>query len=251
MLPTDVNRLDGKGVLVTGAARGIGRATAVSAAAAGARVYAVDMLDGELRTLSDELGAGHHTRVFDLRDTAAINRLCSDGAEALGGLDALAHVAGVIVRRDNVDEVTEEDWDLQYQVNLKATFFLDREAARHMTSGGSIVNFSSQGWWTGGYGGSVVYSATKGGVVSLTRGLSRTFAPRGIRVNAIAPGGVETQMMSEGVSDEARQDFLAQVPLARMGRPDELAHAATFLLSDAASYITGATLNVSGGQLIY
>lgn len=251
MSQRDVNRLDDKAVLVTGAARGIGRATAVTAAQAGAKVYAVDVLATELKGLAAELGDGHHTRAFDLRDTSAIPQLCVDAAQSLGGLDGLAHVAGVIVRRDDLDDVTEEDWDLQYQVNLKATFFLNREAARLMTASGSIVNFSSQGWWTGGYGGSVAYAATKGGVVSLTRGLSRTFAPRGIRVNAVAPGAVETQMMSEGVSEESRQSFIDQVPLARMGQPEELAHAVAFLLSDAASYITGATLNVSGGQLIY
>ena len=247
----DVNRLDDKAVLVTGAARGIGRATAVAAARAGARVCAVDISAAELDGLADELGHGHHVRAFDLRRTAEIPQLCADAAEALGGLDALAHVAGVIVRRNDLDDVTVEDWDLQYDVNLKATFFVNREAARLMGDGGSIVNFASQGWWTGGYGGSVAYAATKGGVVSLTRGLSRTLAPRGIRVNAVAPGGVETRMMTEGVSEQTRQSFLDQVPLGRMGRPDELAHAVTFLLSDAAGYITGATLNVSGGQLMY
>lgn len=251
MLQSDVHGLDGRSVIVTGAARGIGRATALAVGAAGARVLAVDLLADELDSLAAELGEGHHTQVFDLRDTGAIADLCASAAATLGGLDGLAHVAGVILRRGDLDEVTEEDWDLQYQVNLKATFFLDREAARHMTSGGSIVNFSSQGWWTGGYGGSVAYSATKGGVVSLTRGLARTLASRDIRVNAVAPGAVETPMVMDGLTDEARQDFMAQVPLARMGRPDELAHAVTFLLSDAASYITGATLNVSGGQLIY
>lgn len=247
----DVTRLDGRSVLVTGAARGIGRATALAVAAAGGRVYAVDVLGDELASLAAELGAPHQSEVFDLRDVQGIAALCARSASALGGLHGLAHVAAVIVRRGGLDEITEEDWDLQYAVNLKATFFLDREAARQMAPGGSIVNFSSQGWWTGGYGGSVVYSATKGGVVSLTRGLARSFAPRGIRVNAVAPGGVETPMMSEGVSEAALADFVTQVPLSRLGRPEELAHAARFLLSDASTYITGATLNVSGGQLIY
>lgn len=251
MSPADVHRLDGKCVLVTGAARGIGRATAVAAAAAGARVYAVDLLEEELAALGEELGGDHRTQTVDLRETARIGETCARAAEALGRLDALAHVAGVIVRREALNDVTEEDWDLQFSVNLKATFFLDREAARHMGHGGSIVNFTSQGWWTGGYGGSVAYAATKGGVVSLTRGLARTLAPRGIRVNAVAPGGIETAMMTHGVTDAVRQSFLDQVPLGRIGQPEEVAHAVTFLLSDAASYITGTTLNVSGGQLVY
>lgn len=246
------HRLDDKTVLVTGAARGIGRATALAAASAGARVFAVDLLGDELPGVAEMLGDGHHVRVFDLRDVGGIAGLCAEAAAALGGqLDAMAHIAGVIVRRAGLDEVTEQDWDLQYAVNLKSTFFLNREAARQMREGGAIVNFTSQAWWTGGYSGSVAYAATKGGVVSLTRGLARTLAPRGIRVNAVAPGVVDTPMMAEQLTDQARAEFLHQVPLGREAEPEELAAAVLFLLSDAASYITGATLNVSGGQLVY
>jgi NAD(P)-dependent dehydrogenase (short-subunit alcohol dehydrogenase family) len=252
-MSVDAYRLDGKRMLVTGAARGIGRAVALAASRAGARVYGTDTradeLDETRRLLGDD--AGHAVGAFDLRAAGEISRLCGDAARALGGLDSLACVAGVIVRRGDLDEVTEDDWDLQYAVNLKAVFFLNREAARLMRGPGSIVNFSSQGWWTGGYGGSVAYSATKAGVVALTRGLARTLAPRGIRVNAIAPGAVDTAMMNEGLDEGARESFLRQVPLGRMSRPEEQAHAAVFLASDASGYITGTTLNVSGGQLVY
>lgn len=245
--------LDGKRVLVTGAARGIGRAVAVGAVAAGARVVAVDRLTDELATLSAELGVGSSVVVQDLARTEELDALCAHAATVLGGLDALLHVAGVIVRRVSIDDVTEADWDLQATVNLKATFFLDRAAARVMriTGGGSIVNYASQGWWTGGFGGSVAYAATKGGVVSLSRGLARTLAVDGIRVNVVAPGAVDTAMMQDGLTDAARDAFVAQVPLGRMAEPTELAAATLFLASDAASYITGATLNVSGGQLMY
>jgi NAD(P)-dependent dehydrogenase (short-subunit alcohol dehydrogenase family) len=247
----DPHRLDGKAVLVTGAARGIGRAVALAAASAGARVYAVDLLADELRQTAQALGGGHHTEVFDLTGTAEIAGLCARAAETLGGLHGLAHVAGLMVRRAELAEVTEDDWDRQVDVNLKATFFLDREAARLMPAGGSIVNFASQAWWTGGLGGSVVYAATKGGVVSLTRGLARSLGPRDIRVNAVAPGFVETGMLTGGLGDQARAELIGQVPMGRFGRPDEPADAVIFLLSDASSYITGTTLNVSGGQLLY
>jgi NAD(P)-dependent dehydrogenase (short-subunit alcohol dehydrogenase family) len=160
----------------------------------------------------------------------------------------------VLRRRATVDDVTEEDWDLQHDVNLKATFFLNRSAFhafRDQRGGGSIVNFASQGWWTGGFGGSVVYAASKGGVVSMTRGLARSFAPEQVRVNVVAPGGVDTPMMREGSSADQMQSFLAMIPLGRFAQPDDLAGSVVFLASDAARYITGAVINVSGGQLMY
>ena len=244
--------LQDKHVLVTGAARGIGRATACAAAEAGARVTATDVMEDELSDTVRQLGPDARGVVADLRSLADIERLVRTAAAA-SGIDALLHVAGIIIRRETIDEVTEEDWDLQHEVNLKATFFLNRAVARAMRTrtGGSIVNFSSQGWWSGGYGGSVVYAASKGGVVSLSRGLARTLAADGIRVNVVAPGLVDTAMMSEGLTSDAVESLVAQVPLGRLGEPDEIARAAVFLASDAATYITGATLNVSGGQLMY
>ena len=124
----------------------------------------------------------------------------------------LAHCAAVLRRRFTIDEVTEEDWDFQIGVNLKATFFLNRTAATHLKEqgrGGRIVNFSSQGWWTGGFGGSVVYSASKGGVTSMSRGLARTYAKDGITVNVVSPGGVDTQMMTANQTEEQLQGFLS------------------------------------------
>jgi NAD(P)-dependent dehydrogenase (short-subunit alcohol dehydrogenase family) len=150
--------------------------------------------------------------------------------------------------------VTEEDWDIQIDVNLKATFFLNRWAARLFRGqgrGGRIINFTSQGWWTGGFGGSVVYSASKGGIVSMSRGLARTLAPDGITVNTVAPGAADTAMMRGGSSDEDLADFVRMIPLGRMAYPSELAGIVVFLASDHASFITGATINVSGGQLMY
>ena len=244
--------LHDKHVLVTGAARGIGRATALAAAEAGARVTATDVVEDELGDTLRQLGPEAKGMVTDLRSVSDIERLVRTAATS-SRIDALLHVAGSIVRRETIDEVTEDDWDLQHTVNLKATFFLDRAVARVMKThgGGSIVNFSSQGWWSGGFGGSVVYSASKGGVVSLSRGLARTLAPHGIRVNVVAPGLVDTAMMSEGLTADAVHGMVAQVPMGRLGEPDEIARAALFLASDAATYITGATLNVSGGQLMY
>jgi NAD(P)-dependent dehydrogenase (short-subunit alcohol dehydrogenase family) len=247
--------LEGRGVMVTGAAGAIGGAVARAFAAAGAHVVAVDL---DARALEEVVagleGAGRHSAfAADLADLAGHDDLVERARAAAGSLDVLAHVAAVI-RRSDLDAVTEEDWVLQEQVNLRATFFLNRSAARAMRAqgrGGRIVNFSSQGWWTGGFGGSVVYAATKGGVVSMTRGLARTYGPDGILVNCVSPGAVDTPMLRDGMTDEALESFRGQIPLGRFAAPEELAGAVVFLASDHATYITGATLNVSGGQLMY
>ncbi len=248
--------IEDRGVVVTGAAGGIGSATARMFAEEGARVLAVDLeqdaVDAVVSTLP---GPDRHLAAgVDLRETAGHEQLLRRGLEAFGRLDVLAHCAAVLRRRFTVDEVTEEDWDLQIDVNLKATFFLNRAAAtlfREQGRGGRIVNFSSQGWWTGGFGGSVVYAASKGGITSMTRGLARTYAQDGITVNVVSPGAVDTPMMTANQTEEQLKTFLAMVPIGRLATPDELAGAVVFLASEQARYITGATLNVSGGQLMY
>jgi NAD(P)-dependent dehydrogenase (short-subunit alcohol dehydrogenase family) len=241
-------------VVVTGAAGGIGRSVCQALDQAGARVFAVDIsteaVDGVLAGLASP---GHQGLAVDLADIGGHEEIFRRAGQG-GQLAALVHCAAVLVRRSTVDEVTEEDWDLQHTINLKATFFLNR-AAQHafvaQGTGGSIVNFTSQGWWTGGFGGSVVYAASKGGIVSMTRGLARSFAPVGVRVNAVSPGGVDTAMMRGGSTDEALASFVSMIPLGRLAEPEELCGAVLFLASDASAYITGAVLNVSGGQLMY
>jgi NAD(P)-dependent dehydrogenase (short-subunit alcohol dehydrogenase family) len=247
--------IEGKGVVVTGAAGGIGRAVAQAFALAGARVSAVDVKADGLAELAPTLEGGPHlVEAVDLRDIAAHESLLERAATEFGGLYALVNVAGVLIRRSAVDEVTEEDWDLQHELNLKACFFLSRAAGRLMCEqgrGGRIINFSSQGWWTGGFGGSVVYSASKGGVVSMSRGLARTYAKDAITVNTVSPGAVDTPMLRSGLTEAQLQSQVDQVPLGYMAQPGDLAGTVLFLASDHARYITGATINVSGGWLMY
>ena len=248
--------LEGQGIIVTGAAGGIGRAVSEAFAAAGSHVLAVDVdpaVDEVVASLNAS-GRRHAARVCDLTDLSAHRSLIDDVVGLAGRFDHLAHVAAVLRRRSNIDDVTEDDWDFQVDVNLKATFFLMRAAAsalRANPNGGSITAFTSQGWMTGGFGGSVVYAATKGGIVSLTRGMARTYAPDGVRVNTVSPGGVDTPMMVGGLTDDALAGFVAGIPLGRLAQPDELAGTVVFLASDHARYITGATINVSGGFLMY
>jgi NAD(P)-dependent dehydrogenase (short-subunit alcohol dehydrogenase family) len=242
-------------VLVTGAVGGIGAAVARAFAECGARVAASDLSEDPASELAASLpGEGHAAVAADLADVSAHPGLVTAAERAVGPLAALAHLAAVLLRRHELVEIGEADWDAQADVNFKGTFFLNRAFAEHLRAAGrpgAIVNFSSQGWWTGGFGGSVVYNATKGGIVTLTRGLARSYGPAGIRVNAVAPGLVDTPMLRDGMTDEALARLTEQVPLARMATPSEIAPAVVFLASDHASYVTGATLNLSGGFLMY
>jgi len=246
----------GRGVLVTGAGGAIGAAVAAAFAAAGARLALTDLTSGSLERTAAGLPPGGETHLLptDLRDAAARESLLERAVAELGRLDALVHTAAVIVRRADLASVTEADWTLQEEVNLRATFFLARDAAERMTAdgeGGRIVLMTSQAWWTGGLAGSTAYAATKGGVVSLTRGLSRNYAPHGVLVNCVAPGAVDTPMLRDG-SDPARLEQMREsIPLGRFADPEELAGTILFLASDHARYITGTTLNVTGGQLDY
>lgn len=247
--------LEGKRVLVTGGAGGIGREVALAFAAAGGRVAVVDLAEDKVKAVVAEMEGGPHLALAaDLRPVAGHAKLIETVTGALGGLDVLVCTAAVLVRRDSVDEVTEADWDLQHDVNLKATFFLNQAVGRLFRTegrGGRIINFTSQGWWSGGYNGSVAYAASKGGIVSMTRGLARSFAKDNITVNAVSPGAADTAMMRSGLTDEQVAGFVATIPLGRMAEPSELAGTVLFLASDHAAYITGATINVSGGWLMY
>jgi NAD(P)-dependent dehydrogenase (short-subunit alcohol dehydrogenase family) len=247
--------LEGKGVIVTGAAGGIGRAVAQAFSTTGARVMAVDLDQRKVDEVVGGLeGTGHAGAAVDLADLAAHRPLINRARSELGGLYALANLAAVLRRRNSLDEVTEEDWDFQHDVNLKAAFFLCRAAGQAMIEqgkGGRIITFSSQGWWTGGFGGSVVYASTKGGVTSMTRGLARTFGPHGITVNTVAPGQAHTPMLMTGLAPEVYESMKAQTPLGYVAEPEEIAGPVVFLASDHARYITGSTLNVSGGFLMY
>lgn len=244
-----------RAVMVTGAAGSIGREVALAFARAGSRVALVDLPGTALQPLLGQLeGSGHTAIAADLRDATTHAALVARVEREVGPLRALAHVAAVLRRAATVDAVTVEDWDLQHEVNLRAAFFLNRavaDALRRGGTGGAIVNFSSQGWWTGGFGGSVVYAASKGGIVSMSRGLARTYGPDAVTVNVVSPGGVDTPMFHDGMRPDALAAFVNQIPLGRLAQPAELAGTVVFLASDHARYITGATVNVSGGQLMY
>jgi NAD(P)-dependent dehydrogenase (short-subunit alcohol dehydrogenase family) len=249
--------LEDKGVVVTGAAGGIGRAVMAAFAAAGARVCGIDLRQEAVEQVISALERSerHLAIGADLTDLPGQDALLRRALETFGRFDVLAHLAAVLRRRYDIDEISEEDWDFQLDTNLKAGFFLNRAAAklfREQGRGGRIINMTSQGWWTGGFGGSVAYAASKGGIVSMSRGLARTLAPYDITVNTVAPGFVDTAMLVGGVPQEQLEEWKRMVPLGkRFTTPEEVAAPIIFLASDLASHITSTTINVTGGQLVY
>lgn len=202
---------------------------------------------------ASELGEGAHAIEADLRDVARFDALLDQAEQLVGPLDSLAQLAAIL-RRRAVRDVTEDDWDAHFAVNAKAAFFLSRafaERLRESGRSGSVVNTASQSWSTGGLDGAVVYAATKGALVTMTRGMARTYGPAGVRFNAVAPGFVDSEMLHDGLESGAMERMLAQVPLGRLALPVEVANAIVFLASPASSYISGATIAVAGGQLMH
>jgi len=247
--------LQDRGVIVTGGASGIGRATAEAMASAGARVAVLDRnAEGVDATIASLDAPQRHLAVpYDLSDIAGIPAMVDSVRGAFGDLWALAHVASVL-RRQPLDEVTEDDWDLQHTVNLKSSFFLNRGVGQSLVAaggGGRIINFTSAAFLTGALSGSDAYVASKGGVVTMTRSFARAYGPHGILVNCISPGQIDTPMQHVDNPPEVVQSAMQTCPLRRMGQPSELAAVVVFLASTNASFVHGATINVSGGASLY
>jgi len=241
-------------MIVTGAARGIGRATAEALAAVGARVFLVDRDGAGLKATLAGLPARerHGSAEFDLQDIAALPELVAQARTEMGGLWGLASVAATL-RRQPLPDVSEDDWDFQLGVNLKAPFFLSRavgEVLIEQGRGGRIINFTSAGFFKGPLGGSHAYVASKGGIVGITRGFARTYGPHGILCNTVSPGQIDTPLQHEDNAREVVEAGMRACPLGRMGQPEEVAAVVVFLASHHASFLNGATINVSGGTVM-
>ena len=245
-------RLDGRCALVTGAGQGLGQAMAVALAEAGADVAGVDVVGvDETRARVEGAGRRFTAIVQDLRGPAALRRVVEQAASTMGRLDILVNNAGIIRRADSID-FTEADWDDVIDLNLKSVFFLAQAAARQFLAqggGGKIVNVASMLSFQGGIR-VPSYTASKSGVLGLTRLLANEWAAKGINVNAIAPGYMATANTAPLRADAARSaEILARIPAARWGQPEDLAGAVVFLCSSASDYVHGSVIAVDGGWL--
>lgn len=239
--------------LITGAGQGLGRATALRLAEAGARVVITDLdlaLLEQTRALSTRPDAFHLLRQ-DVTAEAAPREAVAAALEAFGGLDWLINNAG-IGKAKSVGETTDEEWDRYTDINLRSVFRFSREALPHLRPGrGCIVNLASI-FGLLGHPGVAPYAATKAALVGLTRQMAVDYGPRGIRVNAVAPGIIETPLTRERIQGDARFKavMIDTTPFHRIGQPEDVANAIHFLCSDQAGFISGHTLVVDGGWSI-
>ncbi|MGA0602061.1 2-dehydro-3-deoxy-D-gluconate 5-dehydrogenase KduD [Caulobacter sp. KR2-114] len=244
--------LSGRIAVVTGANTGIGQGIAIALAEAGADIVAVGRTPPvETEKAVTALGRGFLSVEADLATTAPIPAIIDATVARFGRLDILVNNAGLIRRADAVD-FTEDDWDAVVDVNLKSAFFLAQAAGRRMlgqTTGGKIINIASMLSYQGGIR-VASYTASKSGLAGLTRLLANEWAAKGINVNAIAPGYIETNNTEALRADEGRsRDILARIPAGRWGRPSDLGGAAVFLASSASDYVHGSLIAVDGGWL--
>lgn len=247
---TNGAELAGQVALVTGGSRGIGRAISEALASAGAHVAVVARAADRAQAVADELpGSGHGGFACDVADSAAVDALIKEVEAELGPIAILVNNAGVT--EDNLLlRLSDEDWDRVHDTNLKGAFHTTRAVTRGMMRrrAGRIINITSVVGLIGNKG-QVNYAASKAGLVGMTKAVAKELASRGILCNAVAPGFIETDMTA-AMTEAAREELSGQIPLGRLGTPEDIAAAVRFLAGPGASYITGQVIVVDGGMVM-
>lgn len=243
-------QLEGKKALVTGAAQGIGKTIALLLASEGADVAVSDINIDLAEAAAGEIESLGRTSLAiegNVADYESSEGMVSSVVDKLGGIDILVNNAG-ITRDALILRMKEEDWDAVINVNLKGTFNCSKAAVRYMSKqrSGKIVNIASIVGLMGN-AGQANYSASKAGVIGLTKTTAREFAGRGININAVAPGFIATAM-TDAIPEKARNELISRIPMGRLGSADDVAKATLFLVSEASSYITGQVISVNGGM---
>jgi 3-oxoacyl-[acyl-carrier protein] reductase len=247
-------KLKDRVAIVTGGARGIGKAIVRTFVREGAKVARVDIEEIKkleaLKKEAEKMGGEVITISCDITKSSDVNEMVGKVQKAFGRVDILVNNAGII-RRGTIDTVTEEDWDRVMEVNLKGTFNCCKAVVDIMKQQGygKIVNVSSIAGKMGDITSAPGYGPSKAGVDALTKTLARQLAPYGINVNAVSPHAIETEMSAQW-SEERRKEIIDSIPLGRLGKPEDVAEAVLFLASDDASFITGEILDVNGGALM-
>lgn len=248
-----MNSLKGKIAIVTGASRDIGRQVAIKLAAAGAKVcvnYNQDrkLADETLQLIKDNNGEGIVVQ-GDMTKSGDVKKLVDTCVSTYGNvIHILVNVAGGLIARKPLADLDEAHWDTVMNVNLKSAYLVTREVASRMTEGGAIINFSSQAARDGGGFGALAYAVAKGGILTMTRGLAKELGPKGIRVNCVSPGMINTTFHNTFTKPEVRANVAASTPLRREGEAGEVADLVVYLASDAASFINGESVEINGGS---
>ncbi len=250
----DPKELDGKVAIVTGAGQGMGRAVAERLSAAGARL-ALNDLDGKAAARTAQLiadkGGAVGIQPGDVTSATEVRGIVQGALNRFGGVHILVNNAGVL-RPTPVIDIEEEEWDFVVNVNLKGTYLCSRAVLASMREAGwgRIVNFSSTAGKKYSTIGGAHYTAAKAGILGFTRHLAKEEAANGITVNSVCPGLIDTEMVRSTITPEQAASYGAGFPVPRLGRPDEVAELVAFLVSDRAAYITGAALDINGGDLM-
>jgi NAD(P)-dependent dehydrogenase (short-subunit alcohol dehydrogenase family) len=240
--------LTGQTALITGAASGIGRQCALTLADAGAQIVAVDINLEGAQAAVQEIGSGFAVRC-DLGDPDDITAMHDRVAAEAGGVDTMVHCAGIVSYRKGIGGFPVQEWDLVLDVNLRGTYLVCRAFMEEMkaSGGGSIVTFSSLAARVGSIEAGMHYAVSKAGLIGFTRTLAKEGGPYGINVNAVAPGIILTDPVRAQIAGR-EDEYAANIPLRRVGTPQDVANVVLFLVSPLSSYITGAVLDINGGM---